>query len=591
MEPLVSVGVPFGPGGMEQVFGNRYRVQEQVGSGGMATVYRGTDAVLKRQVAIKVLHPHLASRDDARRRFNREAQAIARLHHTNIVDVYDFSGQDDEQSYLITEFVHGQTLTEFTLAHGPFLPQSAALIGFAIAKALRHAHAQGIIHRDIKPDNLMISKAGALKLMDFGIATAMDLEQMTATGAILGSPAHMAPEQIDGAEIDARVDVFAFGTLLYYLVTRKLPFMASNPHALFRKILECNYEPPSRHNAAVGRRFQEIISTCMARDPEDRFSGMAAVQDALHSYLHDHKMSDEATLLQRLLSAPEQFELEWRPVLVQVLCEQGHEQSRTGSLALAIDAYNRALAIDPTAVEPKRGLSELTSRSRRNRRVRLAARAVGAVVALVAAGFGVKAGLQRWQAPPVLVTPADSVHVAFPGAPKPGQMRPDKQVPPPPPPTGANVVPQGPPATVAATEPANEPADEPADEPDRVAQPHTRRPTRARKPPPEPVGQMGAGPKQASPPVEAAGTKVLVRLGSSPPNWDLYLDGQFIGNGHVRRWLVIGKRYRLTCKSPPTCMDCPEMLSAPVAPVAVGGAGGNHFKCVYDAGRGPASPG
>lgn len=210
---------------MTEVFGNRYEVIERVGDGGMATVFRGTDRVLKRDVAIKVMHPHLAARADARQRFNREATSIARLHHFNIVDVYDFSVGTDDQAYLITEFVHGETLTAFVSAHGPFLPQAAALIGHAVAAALGHAHAVGIVHRDIKPDNLMISRDGQIKLMDFGIATAMDMEQMTATGAIVGSPAHMAPEQIEGGEIDHRCDIFALGTVLYHLVTRRLPFV------------------------------------------------------------------------------------------------------------------------------------------------------------------------------------------------------------------------------------------------------------------------------------------------------------------------------------------------------------------------------
>jgi serine/threonine protein kinase len=243
-----------------EVFGNRYEVIERVGDGGMATVYRGLDRVLRRDVAIKVMHPHLAARNDARARFNREAQAIARLHHSNIVDVYDFSVGTDETAFLVTEFVHGDTLTQFTNEHGPFVPQAAALIGFAVAAALGHAHSVGIVHRDIKPDNLMISRDGQIKLMDFGIATAMDLEQMTATGAILGSPAHMAPEQIEGGTLDQRADIFAFGTVLYFLVTRKLPFVASNPHALFHQILQGQFEPAGKHNTQVDRVFDGIIA-------------------------------------------------------------------------------------------------------------------------------------------------------------------------------------------------------------------------------------------------------------------------------------------------------------------------------------------
>jgi len=580
---------------MDLVFGNRYRVEEQVGSGGMATVYRGIDAVLKRPVAVKVLHPHLASRDDARRRFNREAQAIARLHHQNIVDVYDYSGDHDDQSYLVTEFVHGRTLTEFCLAHGPFLPQSAALIAHAIAGALRHAHGQGIIHRDIKPDNLMIAKSGVIKLMDFGIATAVDLEQMTATGAILGSPAHMAPEQIDGAEIDNRVDVFAFGTLLYYLVTQKLPFMASNPHALFRKILECRYDPPSRHNPAIGRRFEEIVATCLAREPEDRFSGMAAVEDALAAYLRDHQMNDNAQLLSRLLKAPEQFQLEWKPALVQVLCEEGREQARVGSLALAIDAYNRALAIDPNATEPRKGLSDLTSRSRRKRRFRTAGMAAVIAVIVVLVGVGVGKLLEPGEVPKLVPEPATAFNVpafADPTAdrvkadPPKVQLRPAPRAEPIAHSKPSGVQPAGsaqggPPANPAETAP-KEPIDTAAVKPVPAAPANavrTRRTKRARKKPPTP---RSAGPAVEPPPAPETGTLVTVILGSLPPSAHLFLNGQRIGVGSKKKTLIMGTKHVLRCKpNRAQCPQCPDYLERKVEVKPLPGGGTPSFKCDF----------
>ena len=399
----------------QSVYGNRYRVLEPVGSGGMATVYRGVDTVLGRDVAIKVMHPNLAARADARARFSREARAIARLKHSNIVDVYDFSGDSDLEAYLVTEFVHGITLTEFCSRHGQLLPQCAALMGHAIAGALAHAHAAGLVHRDIKPDNLMISRDGTIKLMDFGIATALDMEQMTATGAILGSPAHMAPEQIEGRAIDARVDVFAFGTVLYTLVAGRLPFVATNPHALFRLILECDYDPPSRHNPAVGRGFEQILTTALARQPEDRWSSMAAVQEALAGYLAHFDLQEVGAHLPRLLQAPEQFQLELRPKLVRVLCADGRSHARDGELALAIDDYNRALAIDPDAADPRVGLSELTSRSRRRRRIRAVAIA-GVGAALAVAGIvvlGQPAAAPEAPAAPIL---ASALPATVPGA-------------------------------------------------------------------------------------------------------------------------------------------------------------------------------
>lgn len=582
---------------MSQVFGDRYEVVEQVGSGGMATVYKGFDTLLKRDVAIKVLHPHLAARDDARRRFNREAQAIARLHHPNIVDVYDFSDGSDEQAYLVTEFVQGETLTGFCRAHGPFLPQSTALICKTIAGALAHAHAQGIVHRDIKPDNLMISRDGKIKLMDFGIATAVDLEQMTATGAILGSPAHMAPEQIDGEDIDARVDVFAFGTLLYYLVTRRLPFMASNPHALFRLILECRFDPPSYHNPAVGRRFEEIVSTCMSRDRDDRFSSMAAVQDALDGYLRDHGMHDGDKLLSRLLTAPEQFELEWRPVLVQVLCAEGRTQAREGSLALAIDAYNRALAIDPNASEPKRGLNDLTSRSRRKKRLKAFATAA-AGLALAFAGYHSMLWLRTapTPAPPL---PAAAVAVSpLPAVSDPGVFEPVPTVAPDAGQTGSEVLaadagprPPEPPveidrAPASAGQAHDDQAKVAADAPPvHAARPrvvtHKRR-IAASEPEPEDKGPHSAGPKEVEPPSPQSGM-ITIGFGSRPPNAILYLDDELLSTrGHAQRSLRTGTTHTLRCKALQSlCGSCKEEVRAFKVPDKPPSTGKINIKCDF----------
>lgn len=556
------------------VFGDRYRVVEAVGSGGMATVYRGTDTVLGRDVAIKVMHPHLASRADARARFSREAQAIARLHHPNIVDVYDFSHGDDESAYLVTEFVHGVTLTEFNQAHGPFFPQSAALIGAAIVSALAHAHAAGIVHRDIKPDNLMISKDGQIKLMDFGIATAMDLEQMTATGAILGSPAHMAPEQIEGRTVDARVDIFAFGTLLYTLVAGRLPFMASNPHALFRLILEGVYDPPSRHNAAVGRRFEELLATCMAREPEDRWSSMASLEEALAAYLRDHEWIEQDKMLRRLLTVPEQFQLEVKPALVTVLCAEGRAEAKDGSLALAIDAYNRAMAIDPDAAEPRRGLTELTSQSRRKRRMRAVATvALGALIATGAA-VALRRGLPSGESETPAAVPAvraeqaaAAVEVPLPVPPNTAELaaaeeraRSAKQreaeirrmeaeiaaraaiaAATPTPDAGARA--EAAPSRAATADP-------------RKAPPRPPRRAAAVEPPTETV--RGAGPKLIAPP-EPEGGPIEVTVGSTPAWAKLYVDGKLVSeSGFHRIRLASGSRHVLRCEPyPSSCPDCP----------------------------------
>lgn len=401
---------------MPEILGDRYELIERVGDGGMATVYRAVDLQLKRDVAIKVMHPHLAARQDARNRFSREAQNIARLKHANIVDVYDFSVSSDETSFIVTEFVHGETVSAYTAAHGPFMPQAAALIGHAIAGALVHAHAAGIVHRDIKPDNLMVSRDGQIKLMDFGIATAVDMEGMTATGAIVGSPAHMAPEQIEGEELDHRCDIFALGIILYFLVTRRLPFAAANAHALFRQILEGQFELPSRHNPQVDRQFEAIVLQCMARHRADRYATAADLQTALQGYLRQFRISDVATLLPRFLQQPEVFQYDLKPGVVKYWTDEGTRLAAAGQLALAIDGFNRALAIDPEAEAPKKALSNLTSRSRRRKRlVRVAwVVASGLLVAGLAAAVHRTSVNQRAQA-----TAGELRHGVASGAPTP----------------------------------------------------------------------------------------------------------------------------------------------------------------------------
>src|ERR1700682_5261125 len=176
----------------------------------MAVVWRGWDTQLRRTVAVKVLHAHLHAREEIRKRFDREAHAVARLHHPFILDVYDFSGPQADPSYLVTEFISGQTLRVFAEAHPFDPPELAAACLLPIAEALQHAHEAGVVHRDLKPENVMVRDDGGVKLTDFGIAALIDRDdRMTITGSLVGSPAHMAPEIIEGQEAGAEADVFS----------------------------------------------------------------------------------------------------------------------------------------------------------------------------------------------------------------------------------------------------------------------------------------------------------------------------------------------------------------------------------------------
>src|SRR3954447_23512990 len=238
---------------------SRYRLLQEVGQGGMAKVYKAEDTTLKREVAVKVLHPHLASEQESRARLQREAHAVAKLRHENILEIFDYSGPDSPESYIVTEFIHGKTLKLFLAEHPLPFPEVAEMIASEVARALEHAHQFGVIHRDVKPENVMIRDDGLLKLMDFGIAQIIDKERMTVTGQLLGSPAYMAPEHVEGRPLDFRTDVFAVGILLYQMATGVLPFSGKNPHEVLKRIAECRFQPPEAVNSLVGARLGRLI--------------------------------------------------------------------------------------------------------------------------------------------------------------------------------------------------------------------------------------------------------------------------------------------------------------------------------------------
>jgi serine/threonine-protein kinase len=224
-------------------------------------VYRGRVKHLPRDVAVKVLHGFLAKQEDARQRFHREAVAVAKLHHPGIVEIFDYSGPDAPETYIVTELISGSTLRDFFDKHGPFPhPEMGALIIAELCRPLAHAHEQGVIHRDLKPENVMVTLDGHLKLMDFGIAQIQDGQKLTLTGTLLGSPAHMAPEVIDGERPDARADVFSLGTMLYWLAVGKLPFSAPNLRPL-RRILRASTTIPrswAAHRQQTGQGHSPV---------------------------------------------------------------------------------------------------------------------------------------------------------------------------------------------------------------------------------------------------------------------------------------------------------------------------------------------
>jgi hypothetical protein len=262
----------------------KYELLETLGSGGMATVYRGRDPDLQRDVAVKVLHPHLCSREESRMRFRREARAVARLKHRAVLEVYE-AGEDEGRPFIVSELIRGGSLDAWATARRPLPPEIVAVIGLRTAEGLHAAHQAGIIHRDLKPGNILMGAGGAVKVADFGIAQIVDIEHLTSTGQILGSPAFMSPEHLEGTRLDARADVFSFGTLLYWLATGELPFNGPNPHAVLRRVLESDYPDPARVRPEIGEQLADVIRVCLQRKPENRYASMADVGSALRAVL------------------------------------------------------------------------------------------------------------------------------------------------------------------------------------------------------------------------------------------------------------------------------------------------------------------
>ena len=217
-----------------------YQIIKPIGKGGMSTVYLAVERSLKRDVAIKVLHSNLSGDPKNKERLRREALAIAKMNHDNIVKIYNFV-EEELYSYIVMEYIAGADLEEFLKEHPIHYIEIGLAIFLKISKAIFHAHQTGIIHRDIKPENVMISQKGDIKVMDFGISSILgEYNNLTTTGSIMGSPMFMSPEHLNDFPIDHQSDIFSLGIVLYHLLTRDYPFKGKNTGQLLNNIAKCN---------------------------------------------------------------------------------------------------------------------------------------------------------------------------------------------------------------------------------------------------------------------------------------------------------------------------------------------------------------
>jgi serine/threonine-protein kinase len=421
----------------------KYELLEEIGHGGMATVYRARDPRLGRDVAIKIIHKHLRENSEVGARFVAEARAAAKLRHPGIVEVYDVSTEDDGDRYLVVELLRGTTLRKILQQHRDMPAEIGAAIVLVLCEALEHAHASGIIHRDVKPENVLVelpqdrepgpkcrapaeqndtplpqsrprlvardstdggdgrssrrSRKGDLgviiKLTDFGIAKMLDAQGVTSTGQVLGSPAHMAPEQIEAGEVDGRTDVFALGVLMYECLVGHLPFEGKNPAQVLRRVLEGHYPAADRERPTVGGRWSRIVAGALARTPAERTESPGKLGEQIRAELEALGITDPRAEIAAYFEDPTAHAEALLALLVPRLVARGERAKKARDITGAAADFNRAMALAPHDMAIwKRATSLTSSTARRQLARRLSAIAAGSVLL----GFAAY-GIARWQ--------------------------------------------------------------------------------------------------------------------------------------------------------------------------------------------------
>ena len=278
-----------------ELIAGRYELQELVGSGGMSNVFRAHDRLLERSVAIKILHEQFGRDDDYVERFRREARSVAQLAHPNIVTVID-RGQEDGRQYIVFEYIEGDNLKALISDGG--LPIDEALdYALQVAHALDFAHKRGLVHRDIKPQNVLLNDEGQAKVTDFGIARSLDVQGVTQTGTVLGTSDYIAPEQARGDQVDQKTDIYSLGTVLYELLTGEVPYEGDNFVVVAMKHVNDPVPSVRDRRPDVPYRLDHLVRRAMAKEPDDRFASMEELVGELQACLAENGSGEGETMV------------------------------------------------------------------------------------------------------------------------------------------------------------------------------------------------------------------------------------------------------------------------------------------------------
>ena len=395
----------------DELLAGRYQLEQELGRGGMATVFLARDLRLARRVAVKVMHPG----EDGRRaeRFRREAELAASLKHPNVLEVHDFGEDAERGPFLVCEWVQGESLRELARRLAPVPPEVAAVLGWELARALEAAHSRGVVHRDVKPENVLVAKGGPLKLADFGIAALADQERLTSTGAITGSLPYMAPERIDTGAFSPATDVYSVGVILFELCAGTTPHAGKGSAHLAVSVMTRDAPPLAEAAPGTPEPLATLVDRCLARDSRGRPVNGAELAACLEGVV-GKLAGPPAEASRSFFQAPAAHAARWREARFQRLLSEGRALLVEGEGARAARLLNEALTLRPGSSEV---MALLRARPGGGRGRVLAGIVVTAVVLCALAVWSWSTRSERTPgAPTALAEPASATEVAHTGA-------------------------------------------------------------------------------------------------------------------------------------------------------------------------------